>query len=954
MLFEHFFRSDKLSVSTKAKKITAILIILILALTQPLYLFMFKTTAAAAPYVVEDITPANPAPVFTLNPKLLGNINYYNFIKPVDVAAATVLGEKVYFVADEGNGATNGKITYISDSKNFEITENINKPIKVCTAFNEFLIVLDTEGDTQSPNFGKSVLLMYAFRTITAPPDTHGITIEFLNKLPFDSSTVIDFCINESSRISYFIESDDRRINYFLLPSSDDIRDGSPLSFSTLSSGAFSVAGVGSEMPVALAYGNDNVHALFSGSVCSIGTTSLHLDQTRRIAALDQPIDIAYANGVFYVSDNYGIKSFYNNGYSDLLGKTVTTVAISSGELKQPCGLFADENNALLITDTSAGGRCVQRFLINNSGNSLQYNGLLLGSLGYDTGRVYEPYGITSKNGIVYVVDTKNKRVQVWSGDNVTTITPAQLMLPVAAAAGFSAESTALYVVDSFNKILEIAEDGSVKSYTTGGGAAFSYIGDIATAIDGTVYVADKGRNKVYSKKLDETEFSVFADIPEPLSVSVSVRSSNVYITQNTSAGAGVVSAYAPDGAELTDRKISLPDITVIDIALDYNDTVFALVDDGGAKLLKRFKINDDGDRYLLTDLQNDGKYNLDDILSISINEMTGELVIADALNNVVFFVDRAQTEAAPISEPPPVPILPANQPLEADNPVAICTVLRFPSTVLYPIDPMYEQPLHPYYPTGFAHTNIQYMPVQTSLLVLGSSESNLFYYVLYNGKAGFILKNGARLEEPTPPPYVDGTILHAEATVFKYPVLTKNNSGYDFKITTLNKGERITLVGTVNNYQENGVFWYEVLYTTRAGVSKGYVQRYQITPDLNRDDTTQVFGRIKAEINVGLVGVFDKKDENEQPFIMLRDAVRVRIIDDSDNIWIFIEGTDSDGNLFNGYVMRKYVIFDGLTAAQRVGIIIFILAIIAGAITLKYRKPRREGKTSSERQIRL
>jgi hypothetical protein len=917
---------------------------------------MFKTTVAAAPYVVEDVTPPDPsAPFFTLTPKLLEGLNYYNFIKPIDITAATVSGEKVYFVADEG-GVTKGKITYISPSKNFEIIENINKPTKIGTAFDEFLLVLDTEGDPLSPNFGKSILLIYAFREIVSNPDTNAMTIRYLNKITLASSNVKDFCINEGSRLLYFIEDGNPQIKYFSLQDSNEIRGGVELSQPTL--GQFAVAGItGNERPRALTYGNDNVYVLFSNSICYISTTAANhpLTQTRLRATLDQPVDIAYVNQVIYLSDNYGIKYFYEGDIGSF-PKVVTPMAIISGQLIQPYGLFAD-GNALLITDTSDGGRCVQRFLIN-SDRSLRYDGVMLGSLGYNEGRLYEPHGVTSKNDITYIADTKNRRIQAWSGDSIIAIfSPPQITMPVAVAVGFNADSTILYAVDDFNKVLEISENGTVTVYTTGDGAPFSNIGDIATGIDGTVYVTDAGRNKVYSKKLSETAFSVFIDdIPTPLSISVSERTSNLYITQN-SAG-DTISVYDVHGTELTDLKISLPNTTIMDIALDYNDTVFALVKEGGEKLLKRFAIDGANDRYLLTDLINDGKYSLEDVLSIYLNEVTGELVIADTLNNVVFFIPKEQTGAViiselPSNEPPPVPILPTNMPLLPAYPIGICTVVSFPSTVLYPIDLSYEFS-HPYYPTDFAHRNIEYLPEQTRLVVLGSSESGLFYYVLYKGKAAFVLKSGVRLEGETPPPYIDGAILHTEATVFKYPVLTKNNSeNYDFKITTLSKGERITLVSTVSNYQENGIFWYEVLYTTEAGVSKGYVQRYQITPDLNRDDKTQIFGKIKAEINVGLVGVYDKKDENEQPFTMLRDTTRIRILNDSLDGWVFIEGTDNTGNLFNGYVMREYVIYDGLTTAQRVGIIIFILAVIAGIITLKYRKPYRE-KTSSEGQIRL
>jgi hypothetical protein len=260
---------------------------------------------------------------------------------------------------------------------------------------------------------------------------------------------------------------------------------------------------------------------------------------------------------------------------------------------------------------------------------------------------------------------------------------------------------------------------------------------------------------------------------------------------------------------------------------------------------------------------------------------------------------------------------------------------------------------------------SVQTINENTRLIVLNwGSEEDLYAYVLWEGYACFVLKGaGLRLDDEAPPPAQydlvppNGLILYGPAEIFRYPTLVNNRGGMqsDFFIKTLPKNTPVTVISCVSHYYElrsgEPVYFYEILYTEGDLVYTGFIRQYHVTSNTPHNAPENLYGRIKAD-NIGMVAVYRGKDENEDPYLHIRDKTRVLLIGNDEDGWLWIQWTEK-GELRQGYIKTEYFIFTGLTAMQIIGIIVLSLSVIVAALTFWLKTPRKKPPSVSE-PIRL
>lgn len=189
-----------------------------------------------------------------------------------------------------------------------------------------------------------------------------------------------------------------------------------------------------------------------------------------------------------------------------------------------PTGITLDINGTLYVADSL--NYCIRKITTNGEVTTLVGSGIGYADGSASMAQFNRPESLTITTlGILYVVDTNNSKIRKIEGDSVTTFagsikgyadglgTNAQFNFP----GGITVDSSGvLYVADAKNhRIRQITPDGnvttlagsmtnladSIKGFCDGVSeiSLFSYPSGIAVDSSGTLYIADKGNNRIRS-----------------------------------------------------------------------------------------------------------------------------------------------------------------------------------------------------------------------------------------------------------------------------------------------------------------------------------------------------------------------------------------------------------------------------------------------------------------------
>ena len=148
--------------------------------------------------------------------------------------------------------------------------------------------------------------------------------------------------------------------------------------------------------------------------------TVLQFDRTGAIVrTLGAAEGMSFPNGVAVDKDGYVYVTDSNNGRLLVFGKEGTVVArigrgADAGKLGLPRGIAVDEKGRVFIVDTTGQGVQVDKAYAAGS-QRLEFVGFV-GTQGVGNGQFSFPNGVAvDARGRIYVSDSSNNRVQVWS-----------------------------------------------------------------------------------------------------------------------------------------------------------------------------------------------------------------------------------------------------------------------------------------------------------------------------------------------------------------------------------------------------------------------------------------------------------------------------------------------------------------------------------------------------------
>ncbi|HEX9044082.1 MAG TPA: hypothetical protein VF802_03560 [Candidatus Limnocylindrales bacterium] len=169
--------------------------------------------------------------------------------------------------------------------------------------------------------------------------------------------------------------------------------------------------------PLGLAF--DRKGDLYVGDVAPSTQRVLEFDATNKLVRTVVPAGtLAYPNGLAVDSAGDLFVADGNNGrlmVYDAAGRHIGTVSrgVASGDLGMPRGIAVDDEGHIYVVDTS--GHDAQVYVIDSSTHRPRWIGSM-GQEGRADGSFEFPNGVaTDTRGRVYVADTQNDRIQVWS-----------------------------------------------------------------------------------------------------------------------------------------------------------------------------------------------------------------------------------------------------------------------------------------------------------------------------------------------------------------------------------------------------------------------------------------------------------------------------------------------------------------------------------------------------------
>lgn len=572
---------------------------------------------------------------------------------------------------------------------------------------------------------------------------------------------------------------------------------------------------------------------------------------------------------------------------------------LNPGNLLAATSISLSQEDKLYIADSNIS-TSVQRFT-----SDLAYDNVSISSFSSAEGKFFHPEDLFDLDGKRYVLDSGNNRLQIFSDASVETVSLPQLTNT--SYIKLAVESASSLYVATQNALYHIDGDRTVKIV-----AEFNQITALFISMNSRLYLSDGTKILQYGEGGAQTVFTA----PETVHAIVSdLKDENIYVA----AGNRII-RYNVSTRQSAETQLAF---SVRDMDIDFTDHLYLLSDANAVTVLKS-DLQEEASA-LLGDIEMSDKTISGAVASgLAIDRSSGELLFNYALNHIVAklpaTVLKATTETDTPKLLPSINVLDKKPTLGNAQPAVI---LKWPSTVIYPFHDDIKQ--YETYPAAIAYTQSEKAPENATVLIV--EEIDNYYYILYRGKAGFILKNAVNIPTPAPPPYTDALILHSNASVYKYPLTQTIGTDYIFRCASLEKNTPITIIDTVCDFKDaNNILWYKIRYDEGK---VGYIARENATRNADWDSENVRNAKVRADVNKGTVAVYDLNDNTRLPFTYIKDAQIVKIIKEFDNGWYYIEAEDVKGVTVHGYVEKHFLTNAPLTTAQIVGICLLVAAIV-------------------------
>lgn len=579
------------------------------------------------------------------------------------------------------------------------------------------------------------------------------------------------------------------------------------------------------------------------------------------------------------------------------------------GEITMPFAIDV-EDGVVYIADRS---NSIQGFSLTNS----LRNTFSLYNASEETGYYFQPSDIYVGN-TAYIADTGNMRVACISG-SITTYLNLQTSGYYPLLVEGAPSNNMYYVAVTSTKgnaqanTVLVVQGGIIKKKLEG----YTSISDIQCDINGNLYIADEGANRIYKLEKDTYAETVY-EFASPKCVATNpINSSIFYVLSNGT----VYRVYRGEPTQIFFvHQMNLPYFKKM--AIDYEDNVICLYTTQTTSTIYYYSKED---AYTTTE------YHTTNALfnSMYMSPNSGYFYFTDRDNNKIYISNALNGQIKIIDVPVVAPYVELTQGEALSSPVAIATVVSYPSSILYPVDEKYEK--NKLYPKDYMNDdqiNIDLNGSGTDVLVLGGT--NLDYlFVVYNGRVGFIINNiGSVNIKQNTTLNLSAKVLHENTLLYKVPTFSEPFEGA-YALQKLSKNESLTIVSNVADYTENGIQWYEVLYKGQIG----YIPRFNVSvvDEVVLEETTKAVIDTK---NVSeLVNVYKGKDYSSDVVTTLHNGFEVDVITYNPNDWCYIR-VDTGNEIVRGYIKAEDLSLGGLSGGQIVGVILISLVVIGGTVT--------------------
>lgn len=250
-----------------------------------------------------------------------------------------------------------------------------------------------------------------------------------------------------------------------------------------------------------------------------------------------------------------------------------------------------------------------------------------------------------------------------------------------------------------------------------------------------------------------------------------------------------------------------------------------------------------------------------------------------------------------------------------------VAEITGYPSNRLYPVDPT----------TGKALDDpdkIEEIDINKNPRVIVFKEFGIYSYVLYNNKPAIVYNNSLKKIEESAPEFASAKILLNRSKVYLYPssFVYKSDKFYDFEMEMLIKDKPVEVLKEI---EINGATYCYIKYDDKYG----YINKAELSESYNITSKEPKFGKIDCN---GKVPLYKDKSIDSEQIILLSHKQEIQILD-SGNDFYYIKVV-VDGETHTGFVEAKYVLENGLTKLQIIGLWFFLSALVLGIIAIIIR----------------
>lgn len=217
-----------------------------------------------------------------------------------------------------------------------------------------------------------------------------------------------------------------------------------------------------------------------------------------------------------------------------------------------------------------------------------------------------------------------------------------------------------------------------------------------------------------------------------------------------------------------------------------------------------------------------------------------------------------------------------------------------------------------------------------TRVMVL--EEQGEYAYVFCGDRGGWIYSRytaGTQLSEPEVKGK-DMRVLRGNTAYLTLPSLRENEDDAPlFSAGVLKKGDPVVVTADLGLL--DGIRWYAI----EMDGATYYLPSTAIGE--YRDESVHLYEHLTLS-SAQDVALYSAPSEDSEILLTLPSGSKVVKLEELDG-WYLVQAEDENGNLVKCYVSAKYVVPDGLTTAQKTGLILFGVIIVVGIVLLVLRK---------------